>query len=113
MVGRNDLIGMDAAMREIARQANAALPRVLTAFAEEALSEIRPRWPVKSGRSRAALGVLTEGERVNIVCAVPYARFIHTKGEQGPTFQTKIIWYIQSNADRIGSRVARRLRGVG
>lgn len=107
-----ELIGMDAAADALAKQIGAALPDVLAAFAAEALKEIKPRWPVRTGKSRDALKVSVEGSQVFIVCDVPYASRIHLKGEIGPTYHTRIIEYIQQNYDRIGKNVTAKLKAA-
>ena len=106
------LEGIDSVLADIAKQARASLPEVLTAFAREALVDVRQRWPERTGRSAAALDVRVDGGRIAIVCDVPYASYIHEKGLRGPTWMVRIVEYVQRNADAIGARAVRRLRGV-
>lgn len=106
------LLGVPEVAGEIARQLERDLPTVLTAFATEALIDIRPMWPVKSGKSRDSLRVDVTGTDVAIVCDVDYAKYIHQKGEVGPTYFTRIIGYIQLHLPELGARTVKRL-GMG
>jgi len=108
---RRKLEGVDVALADLARQANASLPEFLTAFAEEATIDIRKQWPEKSGKSKGALTV-EPGPPVAIVCDVPYAAYIHEKGLVGPTWYVRIVEYIRANAGSIGDRAVARIRAV-
>ena len=109
---RRRVEGLDAALADVAKQVRDDLPTILRAFADEALADIRPRWPVASGRSSAALSVVVTGTTIAIVCDVPYASWIHEKGQVGPTWEARIVDYVRANVAVIGARVTRRLKGV-
>lgn len=106
---RRRLEGIEGAVADVARQTDAALPEILRLFAEEATHDVRAAWPVKTGRSRDALGVEVAGRSVAIVCDIRYASFIHEKGLTGPTYVVRIVEHVQRNIDQIGARVSRRL----
>jgi hypothetical protein len=108
---RRKLEGVDVALADLARQANASLPEFLTAFAEEATIDVRKQWPSKTGRSKEALHV-EAGPPVSIVCDVRYAGNIHEKGLVGPTWYVRIVEYIRANAGSIGDRAVARIRAV-
>lgn len=66
-----------------ARAAAAVVPqRVLLAVAGEVVEAQRQRWPVKTGRSRAALVALLQGRRVVVRDPVSYATAIVSGGRR-------------------------------
>ena len=111
MTTRLSLRGVDAAMAEFAQRAGQQLPVILRLFAEEALRDIRPAWPVDTGRSAEALTVIISGRRAAIVCRVPYAQYIRPAGSDRPLWEILILHYMRDNMDAIAARVTRRLGG--
>ncbi len=110
MATRVSLVGVPGAISDIMRDVSQEAPAILTIFAEEALKEIRPRWPVRTGKSLQALDVVPDGDGVAIVCDVPHVSYIHLKGEKGPMYLTHIVEYVAQNLDRIAAKTSARLR---
>jgi len=106
------LIGVEAWAASAERDVRAGLPALLLAFAEEAVKDIRPDWPVDSGRSRDSLRAEVRGGSVVVAVDVSYASYIHERGLSGPSYIVRIADYIQQHIDEIGARAVARLRGT-
>ena len=109
---RPRLQGMQEALVEVARQVDADLPTILRTFAELAVQDILPAWPVATGKSKGAIRVRRESGRTNIAVMVDYASYIRQRGADRPAYELLILDYIRANMDAIGRRTADRLRGA-
>ena len=109
---RRKVEGLDTALADIVARTRAEMPVILRLFAEEAVKDIRPTWPVKSGRSANALGVEIDDGGIAITIDVDYASFIHEKGLVGPTYMVRIVDLVWRNQEQIARRVTARLGAI-
>lgn len=108
---RTRIVGLDEALAAAVAQVRADLPVVLEAVARAAVEDIRPEWPVATGKSRDSLGVARNGSSVAVVCDVDYASYIYEKGRSGPSWVNRIVTHIRDNIDDLGRRAVARLGG--